>query len=1156
VVEAVNAERNLSYSPLFQVMLTWRDREAQLQFVGFPGIRLEPLLAQSMISKFDLQIFVTDAVDDIWLEMEYSTDLFDDARIDRMAGHLRTVLEGVLADANRGIGDLPLLTGDERHQVLVEWNQTGVSYDKDRCLHELIEEQVGRAPEAPAVIFENKQLTYRHLNERANQLARHLQGLGVGPDTLVGVCVDRSLEMLVGLLGILKAGGAYVPLDPEYPRERLAFMLEDAGVAVLLTQAALEALLPAHHGRVLRLDADWPLIAEESAGNVTSTVRAEHLAYMIYTSGSTGKPKGVQIQQGAMVNFLLSMSQTPGLAAQDRWLAITTLCFDIAGLELWLPLMVGAQTVIASREKARDGQALAELLTRCHATVMQATPSTWKMLLSAGWRGNPRLKMLCGGEPWPKDLARQLLERGGSLWNMYGPTETTVWSAACRVNPEEEVLIGGPIANTRFYVVDRNLQPVPVGVPGELCIGGDGLARGYFKRLELTNEKFVGDPFVNKQGARLYKTGDLARWQADGKIEFLGRMDHQVKVRGFRIELGEIETVLNHHPAVKSAAVCAREDSPGDKRLVAYVVRKHQVEGSEDKEVNADRIAQWQTIWGDAYKSPQAPPDPAFNILGWRSSYTGEPISEAEMREWVEASVERILGLQPKRVLELGCGTGLLLLRIAPRCEHYCGLDFSGSALDNIRRAFEKQGGDAARVSLLQRLADETEDFGPGSFDTVILNSVIQYFPDVNYVLRVLERAVRTVKPGGFIFLGDVRNYRLLEAFHASVQLHQAPAQLPTAELQQRVGKQMSQEEELLIAPEFFGAVKRCLPGIGGVEIQVKKGRHHNELTRFRYDVVLRIGPAPCAGSGVQVLDWRQKELNVSALHDYLEQAEPESLSVRGIPNARLQSEVKLLECMARQESLGTVANLREAIGADNLDQGVEPEDLWRLGERLGYAVKVTGSDPSLMGSCDALFVRHAKGGVARPPIWWDEAEAVPTKPLSIYANNPLQGILNRKLVPSLRELLKANLPEYMTPNEYVFLDAMPLTPNGKLDRKALPAPEHDRKDLLETYAPPTTSVEEALCGIWREVLGLERVGVKDNFFDLGGHSLLATQVISRLRAAFNVNLPLRSLFEAPTVASLATHVETMCWASQSPPPKADSGGGSREEAVLVEESI
>ena len=355
VVETLKPERNLSYSPLFQVMLNWRDRSSQLQFVGLPRLIVEPLLAQSMTSKFDLTIFLTDAVDDIWLEIEYSTELFDDTRIERMVGHLRTLLEGVLADADRPISELPLLTDAERQQLLFEWNRTEVAYPKDRCLHELIEEQVERTPEAVAVVFEDTQLTYRQLNERANQLAHYLRSLGVRPEQLVGVCMERSLEMVVGLLGVLKAGAAYVPLDPTYPRERLAFMLRDSGAAILLTQAQLADSVPGHQARIIRLDADWPAIAAYSSTSVASEVTSRDPAYVVYTSGSTGNPKGVQIPHRALVNFLCAMRRDPGLTATDTLLAITSLSFDIAGLELWLPLIVGARVVIANRDSTLDG---------------------------------------------------------------------------------------------------------------------------------------------------------------------------------------------------------------------------------------------------------------------------------------------------------------------------------------------------------------------------------------------------------------------------------------------------------------------------------------------------------------------------------------------------------------------------------------------------------------------------------------------------------------------------------------------------------------------------------------------------------------------------------------------------------------------------------
>jgi amino acid adenylation domain-containing protein len=461
----------------------------------------------------------------------------------------------------------------------VERIATQADFPRDGCLHQLFEARARETPDAVAVVWEDRHLTYAELNRRADRLARQLCGCGVGPDVLVGLCTQRSLEMVTGLLGILKAGGAYVPLDPTYPRDRLAYMMEDARLPALVTEVLLREQLPAHGARVLCLDKDIENHEKNGKVNPTVEVTAEHLAYVIYTSGSTGKPKGVPIIHRAVVNFLGSMRREPGLTAQDVLLAVTTLSFDIAALEIFLPISVGGRVVLASREVARDGAKLAAYLDRCGATVMQATPATWQLLLTAGWQGSDRLKILCGGEALPCSLAKQLRQRSAALWNLYGPTETTIWSAAHEVGDEDGVVpIGKPIANTQIHVLDERRRPVPVGEVGELYIGGVGLARGYLNQPELTAAKFIPDPFSQEPGARLYQTGDRGRCQADGTLEFLGRMDHQVKIRGFRVELGEIETVLAQHREVARCAVLAREETDGLKRLVAYVVpRRGQV---------------------------------------------------------------------------------------------------------------------------------------------------------------------------------------------------------------------------------------------------------------------------------------------------------------------------------------------------------------------------------------------------------------------------------------------------------------------------------------------------------------------------------------------------------------------------------------------------
>lgn len=457
-----------------------------------------------------------------------------------------------------------------------------------KCIHELFEIQAAENPDAAALEFGTERLSYRELDQRAERLARRLRGLGAGPETLVALFLERSAEMVVGLLGVLKAGAAYVPLDPVLlPEKRLTYMLEDAKPLIVLTQRRLQSSLPPHAGLPVLLEDET---AEEAPAADPRPVRPDDLAYVIYTSGSTGQPKGVEIRHGAVVNLLESMRRRPGLSAGDRMLALTTLAFDIAVLEIFLPLACGACVCIAGSDTARDGVALTALIGRAGVTVMQATPATMQMLLDAGWEGAPGLKILCGGEAWSAGLATRLLGRCGSLWNMYGPTETTVWSAVAKVEEGRPVVIGRPIANTRFYVLDSTLQLVPVGVPGELFIGGDGLARGYLNRPELTAERFIPDPFAGG-GALMYRTGDSVRRLPNGTLEFLGRLDHQVKIRGHRIELGEIESALASHPGIERSVAMVHEAAAGP-RLAAYFIAAegHAVAASELREFLGERL--------------------------------------------------------------------------------------------------------------------------------------------------------------------------------------------------------------------------------------------------------------------------------------------------------------------------------------------------------------------------------------------------------------------------------------------------------------------------------------------------------------------------------------------------------------------------------------
>jgi amino acid adenylation domain-containing protein len=573
LLEAVRPGRGAGSAPLFQVMFSFLNETPPAPTAA--GVTWSAGgMTDNGTSKFDLTLFLEDSPDCLQGAFEYSTDLFEPATVGRMAGHLRVLLAGAVADPGRRLSRLPVLTGPERKQLLDGWNDTRAEYPRRASVHQLVERQAAEAPRRTAVVFEGAGMTYGELNVRSNQLAHFLRARGVGPDVPVGLLARRSAKMVVGLLGILKAGGAYVPLDPDFPPDRLNFYAQDSRMPVLLAQQPPEGFRPPDGAHVVDLDAHWPTVTGESTRMLPSVATPDSLAYVLYTSGSTGKPKGVQVPHRALTNFLHAMRREPGLTEDDVLLAVTTLSFDIHALELWLPLTAGARVVVASRDTAADGDRLREALARSQATVLQATPATWRLLLAAGWEGDKRLRALCGGEALPPELAARLLPRVAELWNLYGPTETTVWSTIHRVGSAEgPIPIGRPVANTRVYVLDARLNPLPAGCAGELHIGGDGVARGYLNRPELTAEKFIPDPFGGP-GDRLYKTGDLARWLPGGTLECLGRLDHQVKVRGYRVELGEIEATLAQHPDVQQAVVVARKDPSGADTLAAYLVPK------------------------------------------------------------------------------------------------------------------------------------------------------------------------------------------------------------------------------------------------------------------------------------------------------------------------------------------------------------------------------------------------------------------------------------------------------------------------------------------------------------------------------------------------------------------------------------------------------
>ena len=595
VVEALQPPRSLAYSPLFQVMFVLQNTPMSEEF-ELPGVTLTQLDAKSTTAKFDLTLLITETDQGLVGSWEYNTDLFDGSTIKRMAAHFQNLLSAIVVNPVAAVGELPLLSAAERNQLLTEWNNTATEYPTDKCIHQLFEQQVEKTPDAVAVVFENQQLTYQQLNQTANQLAHHLLSLGVGPETLVGICVERSVEMMMGLLGILKAGGAYVPLDPNYPPSRLSYMLADSGVEVLLTNRSLLESLPQNQVRVVCLDTDLVETKQYSQENLDVEVGADNLAYVIYTSGSTGQPKGVAIEQKSICNYICSLIKTINIEPSSNFALVSTISADLGNTIIFPSLLTGGCLHVISQEKIFDPHALSEYFSCCHIDYLKIVPSHLAALQSSS---NPALvlpskTLILGGEASSSDWVETIRAQSPNcnIINHYGPTEATVGVLTYFLDKKSQPLrsstlpIGRPIANTQIYILDEHLQPVPIGVTGELYIGGDGLARGYLNCPELTSEKFIQNPFCDSKSKRLYKTGDLARYSNDGNVTFVGRIDYQVKVRGFRIELGEIEAVINTHLQIEQAVVIATEDIPDKKRLVAYFV-------SSDESLTTNQIREF-----------------------------------------------------------------------------------------------------------------------------------------------------------------------------------------------------------------------------------------------------------------------------------------------------------------------------------------------------------------------------------------------------------------------------------------------------------------------------------------------------------------------------------------------------------------------------------
>ncbi|MBB4637946.1 non-ribosomal peptide synthetase [Longimicrobium terrae] len=1121
IVEELQPERSLSRSPVFQVSLVLQNAPTPPMEMAGLQLRLDNL--SSATSKFDLALEFVEDADGLAGEAEFAADLWDRSTVERMAAQLAQVLDAAIADPTLPIHRIPILPAAEKAKVTAAWTRGGAAVSS-LPVHRAFEAAAARTPDAIALEQGGRRVTFGELDARANRIARALMARGIGTESRVGVFAERAPETVAALLGILKAGGAYVPLDPRYPAARLRYMARQADVSLILAQDHIAERLPDTGAAQASIGALWR--AEGDPSPVTVETDEAALAYVIYTSGSTGEPKGVAVPHGSLSAYLGWATAWYDLGGRGAPVH-SPLAFDLTVSSLWLPLLRGEPVILVADSEGPDGLAAA---LRAHSGLglVKLTPTHLSLLrnqLGAEAGAAAPRAFVIGGESLEGEVAAfwGAYAPDAVLFNEYGPTEATVGCCVQRVPAGVEyagaVPIGRPVPGTRLYVLDAHGEPSPIGVPGELWIGGAQLARGYLGRPGATAERFVPDPFSDIAGARAYRTGDRVRWLADGTLDFLGRLDDMVKIRGFRIEPAEVEAVLAQHPEVSDAAVDVRADAGGEPRLVGYVVPAPEPEdaavaGSVDADDPADaQVSQWESVFEGMYGGSAAD-DVTFNIVGWNSSYTGAPIPAAQMREWVDRTADRILALKPRRVLELGVGSGLFLFRVAPHAQSYTGCDLSPTAIRNLHDALPRSGLRLPPVRLMARPADDLHGFGPGEFDTVILNSVIQYFPSAAYLARVLEGAVDRVADGGAVFVGDVRSLATLSAFHAGTEAAHLPGDAPAAELRARLIRRAEEEEELVLDPRFFAALRARVPRIRRVEVKVKRGEHRNELSAHRYDVILHVGGKDRAPVPARELAWGAEVDRVEHLRALLKAGA--ALRVSSIPDTRVIGEVRLADAAAHA---GTGVSI-DALLADEEMGGADPEALYRLGEERGMRTELRPSAEH-PGCMDAAFIPRVAGEGA--PAF---AAPVADRPLAGWSNDPRRGARIRRLVPALRAFLRDHLPEYMVPAALVVVDEFPQTENGKTDRRALPDPPQTRAAGGRAYRAPVTETESLLCALWAELLRVDAVGADDDFFELGGHSLLATVLVSRVREMFGVEMPLHRVFQTPTVAGLAAAVD------------------------------
>ena len=1106
IVKEVAVLRN-SRRPLIQTMF---DLQPACERLHATGIQFEPQWWDTQISEYEWALFLfKEGSGAITGRIEYQAEHHDEVMMQQVAERLCLLLKQMVCDPEQ-TAFTPLTSVDVLQ--LRQYGE-GLAIDlPDDCAHEWFERQAAITPDSIAIEFRGETLTYQELNESANRYARYLRNQGIKKGVVVGLCLERSVLAVTTLLAIWKAGGAFLPLDPAYPVDRLEFMLRDSQAKLLLIETELGEKLDVPDECKILPSTDLVVHScLEQSHNLGIQSGHDQLNYLIYTSGSTGIPKGIAMVHRCLVNIIAWQLHTSPMRQELRTLQFASLNFDICFQEMFTTWCAGGTLVLLDETTRRDSVLLFDYVSEQKINrLFLPFVALQQLALVAQSRNNLPValrEVLTAGEQLRTTPALcSFFDRlpNCSLQNQYGPSEAHVITSLSLPAQTKSwpalPAVGKPLSNTQIVLVDKNLKPVPPYCPGEVLNGGAGLASGYLHRPELTAASFISDAFSNVPGKKLYRTGDLARFLPDGTLEFLRRVDHQVKVRGFRVDLGEVESALGQHPLVRETVAVVRGEA-AQSQLVAYAVL-HAKEQTE-RPLESAQVADWQTLWDSTYKTAA---DSDFNLAGWNSSYTGKAIAEKEMREWRDQTVSRVLALKPERVLEIGCGSGLLLTQIAPHCKFYAASDFSSEIIERLQARIQASPELVNKVDVRQAEASAIDEWPGESFDTIILNSVLQLFPSAHYLEEVLAHAIKRLTPGGRIFVGDVQNFDLLDAYHAGVQIDRnSDASLAQAANAWRKARAL--EDQLTISPDFFKQITKRLPLISNVRLDLKRGKHHNELNKFRYDVVLSVGMTHVTDVALVNLNYT----GISSLAEVeasLKADRTSAVQLKNIPNARLQPD--LVALVRLKNELTPQLQASDAL-APKSEPGLDPEDCWKLAEQLGADCHISWSE-----NPGCFDVHWSFDPDYTPALACNENN----RPLF---NDPLLTRRQQQITGALLDYLKTRLPEYMVPSHLILLDSLPTKTSGKVNYQELPSPDFAQSQNWES---PKTSTEKLLAAIWEETLGVSNAGINDDFFMMGGHSLLAVQLQYRIREKFAVDVSLVQLFESRTINSLAQRID------------------------------